>query len=123
MQFKLKIGSDVINFINIETTGDKTLLPVYESDKAFLNVLLSNPSIIEITNLSYNPQEDSVWNGTDFIDLENREVRPLAKSADGFKKFAFVVENKYKLFYGILDDPKNEMIIAMLSSNPEVIFS
>jgi hypothetical protein len=121
MQFKLKIGSDFVNFINIETTGDKTLLPVHESDTAFLNVLLSSPSIVEITNLSYNPQEDSIWNGTDFIDLENREVRPLAKSSDGFKKFAFVVDNKYKLFYGILDDPKNEMIIAMLSSNPEVV--
>jgi len=120
MQFKLKIGSDAVNFINIET-DDKTLLPIHESDTAFFNVLSSNPSIIEITNLSYNPQPDSVWNGTDFIDPKNIEVRPLAKSSDGFKKFAFVVDNKYKLFYGILDDSKNEMIIAMLSSNPEVI--
>ena len=120
MKFKLKIGSDIVDFINIET-DIKTSLPIFEAETEFFNVLSSNPSIIEITNLSYNPQPDSVWNGTDFIDPKNIEVRPLAKSSDGFRKFAFVVDNKYKLFYGILDDPKNEMIIAMLSSNPEVI--
>ena len=120
MKFKLKIGSDIVDFINIET-DIKTSLPIFEAETEFFNVLSLNPSIIEITNLSYNPQPDSVWNGTDFIDSKNIEVRPLAKSSDGFRKFAFVVDNKYKLFYGILDDPKNEMIIAMLSSNPEVI--
>lgn len=120
MQFKLKIGTDVVNFINIET-NPKTKLPVNEADVAFFNVLSSNPSIVEITNLSYNPQEDSVWNGTDFIDSTNQGVRPLAKSDDGFKKFAFSIDNKYKLFYGISNSTENEMIIAMLSSNPEVI--
>ena len=120
MQFKLKIDSDIINFINIETDIE-TLLPINSADTLFFNVLSKSPSIVEITNLTYNPQPDSVWNGTDFIDSENREVRPLAKKDDGFKKFAFVVDGKYKLFYGIKDDPKNEMMIALLSSNPEVI--
>lgn len=120
MQFKLKINSDVINFINIETNAE-TGLPVNKQDSLFFNVLSSDPSIVEITNFEYNPQEGSVWNGTDFIDTENREVRPLSRQDDGFKKFAFAVNNKYKLFYAVPDITSNEMIIALLSSNPKVI--
>jgi hypothetical protein len=120
MQFNLKIGNDVINFISIETESE-TGIPQNDLDLVMLKTLSSSPSVIEITNFLYNPQEDSVWDGKDFIDSENREVRPLAKINDGFKKFAFVVDNKYKFFRGIPNTPENEMLIAALSSNPEII--
>lgn len=120
MQFKLKVEDETVDFIYIETDSE-TGLPTKDLDILVFNALSSNPSIVEITDLEYNPEEDSVWNGTDFVDSENREPRPLARKDDGFKKFAVVVDNKYKFFQGIADKPENGLIIAILSSNPEVI--
>lgn len=120
MQFKLKVEDETVDFIYIETDA-KTGLPTKDLDLLVFNALSSNPSIIEITDLNYNPEEDSVWNGTDFVDSEDREPRPLARKDDGFKKFAIVVDNKYKFFQGIADTPENGLKIAVLSSNPEVI--
>lgn len=120
MQFKLKVEDETVDFIYIETDA-KTGLPTKDLDLLVFNALSSNPSIIEITDLDYNPEEDSVWNGTDFVDSEDREPRPLARKDDGFKKFAIVVDNKYKFFQGIADTPENGLKIAVLSSNPEVI--
>jgi hypothetical protein len=120
MQFKLKVEDEIVDFIYIETDV-KTGLPVRDVDVPVFNALSSNPSIVEITDFAYNPEEDSVWNGTDFVDSENREPRPLARKDDGFKKFAVVVDNKYKFFQGIEDTPQNGLTIAVLSSNPEVI--
>lgn len=120
MQFKLKVEDEIVNFIYIETDAE-TGLPTKDLDLLVFNALSSNPSIIEITDLEYNPEEDSVWNGTDFVDSEDRVPRPLARKDDGFKKFAIVVDNKYKFFQGIADTPENGLKIAVLSSNPEVI--
>jgi hypothetical protein len=120
MQFKIKVEDEIIDFIYIETDSE-TNLPVDDASTEMFDILSSSPSIIEITSFLYNPEKDSVWNGTDFIDSENREARPLAKKDDGFKKFAVVLDNKYKFFYGIPDTPENGLKIAALSSNPEII--
>lgn len=120
MQFKIKVEDEIIDFIYVETDS-KTNLPVDDTSTEMFDILSSNPSIIEITSFLYNPEKDSVWNGTDFIDSENREVKPLAKKDDGFKKFAVVLDNKYKFFYGIADTEENGLKIAALSSNPEII--
>lgn len=118
-QFALKIGSDVINFLSIATSDDG--VPVNEHDALFFEVLNSDPAIIDISDFAYNPYLDSEWDGSNFIDAENREPSPMPTMSIGHKKFAFVVNNKYKLFYGLADFPQNEMIIAALSSNPKVI--
>lgn len=118
-QFALKIDSDVVNFLSITTNEDGT--PVNEHDVLFFDVLNSDPVILDISDLTYNPYIDSEWDGSNFIDFENREQSPMPTMSIGHKKFAFVVDNKYKLFYGLADVPKNEMIIAALSSNPKVI--
>jgi|688.fasta_scaffold00090_134 hypothetical protein len=119
MQFKLNAEDEVIDFIYIETDTE-TGLPVRDTDVLVFNSLSSSPSVVEITDLEYNPEQGSIWNGKDFIDPENREPRPLAKKDDGFRKFAFIVDNEYKFFYGVADTPENGMKIAILSSNPQV---
>lgn len=118
-QFALKINSDVINFLSIATDEDGT--PVNEHDVLFFEVLNSDPVVLDISDLTYSPHVDSEWDGSNFIDSENREVSPMPTMSIGHKKFAFVVNDKYKLFYGLADVPENEMIIAALSSNPKVI--
>jgi hypothetical protein len=118
-QFALKIGSDVVNFLSLTTSEDG--VPVNEHDVLFFEVLNSDPVIIDISDFVYNPYLDSEWDGLNFVDFENREPSPMPTMSIGHKKFAFVVDNKYKLFYGLADVPQNEMLIAALSSNPKVI--
>lgn len=118
-QFILKIDEDNLNFLSIET--DENNLLVNEHEAVLFEVLSSDPEIVDITTLSYNPYPDSEWNGTDFIDTLGREQldMPPAKSPD--RKFAFIVDGKYKFFYGLIDSTENEILIAALSSSPKVI--
>jgi hypothetical protein len=120
-QFALKINEDVVNFIKIPV--DNSGVPLRSHDIEFFDVLKSNPSVIEITDLQYNPYLDSEWDGENFIDSQNREPLVMPENLAQDKKFAFVVDNKYKLFYGVVNSPNNEMIIAALSSNPQVVIN
>lgn len=117
--FALKIESDIINFLSIPT--DDSGVPVNEHDLPFFEVLSSDPTILDISSFTYNPYPDSEWNGTEFVDTENRELLPMPVINENDRKFAFLVNNKYKLFYGIVEVPATEMIIAALSSDPKVI--
>ena len=117
--FALKIESDIINFLSIPT--DENGIPVNEQDVPFSDVLRSDRVLIDITNLTYNPYPDADWDGINFIDSENRDILPMPVRNENDRKFACVVDNKYKLFYGIVELPATEMIIAALSSDPKVI--
>jgi len=118
-QFILKIGEDLIDFIYIET--DKNGNAINDQESELLNVLSSDPSVVDMTSLTYIPYLDSEWDGTDFIDTENREVVDIQDSKVQDKKFAFLVDDKYKFFYGVVDSEENAMTIAALSSSPQVL--
>ncbi len=118
-QFALKINEDIINFINIPVNENG--LPENSHEVELFQVLNSDPSVIDISNLVYNPYLDSEWNGKDFVDSENREQILIPSNLLQDKRFAFVVNNKYKLFYGAKDTEANEMLIAALSSNPQIV--
>lgn len=120
MQFSLQIEEDIINFMNIEI-DNATNRPVLEHENIIFDTLSLSPKIVDITSLGYTPQEDSVWDGINFIDLQNRGVRPLSEKADGMKIFAFMIDNIYKFYYALYDNKQNEMLIAALSSDPKVI--
>jgi hypothetical protein len=118
-QFILKIGQDLIDFIYIET--DKNGNAINDQESELLNVLSSDPSVVDMTSLTYIPYLDSEWDGTDFVDTENREVVDIQDSKVQDKKFAFLVDDKYKFFYGVVDSEENAMTIAALSSSPQVL--
>jgi hypothetical protein len=118
-QFILKIGEDLIDFIYIET--DKNGNAINDQESELLNVLSSDPSVVDMTSLTYIPYLDSEWDGTDFVDTENREVVDIQDSKVQDKKFAFLVDDKYKFFYGVVDSEENAMTIAALSSSPQVL--
>jgi hypothetical protein len=118
-QFALKIGEDLVDFLYIET--DKDGNAVNEQESELLTFLGSDPSVIDMSNLTYIPYLDSEWDGTDFIDSENREVVDIQDRKVQDKKFAFLVDDKYKFFYGVVDSEENAMTIAALSSSPQVL--
>ncbi len=120
MQFGLKIDDDIIDFINIDI-DQNTKRPTSDHQNIIFDSLLLGCSVIDMTGLNYTPQEGSVWDGTNFIDSENRDIRPLSEKTDGMKIFAFIVNNIYKFYYAIPNNQQNEMLIAALSSNPKII--
>jgi hypothetical protein len=118
-QFVLKIDKDLLDFLYIETDNDGNV--VNEQELELFNVLSSDPSVVDMTHLTYIPYLDSEWDGSDFIDAENRDVIDIQESKVQDKKFAFLVDQKYKFFYGVVDSEENAMTIAALSSNPQVL--
>lgn len=118
--FKLKVGDDLIPFNRIEV-DESTGTPVDEREVAIHAMLLSNPKVVNVSHLDYVPLIGSEWDGTDFIDPLNQEVRPVRKSDPAPKRFSFTVDNKHQIYYVIPDDEKNAMVIAALSSDPQII--
>ena len=120
MQFSLKIDEDIINFMKIDI-DENTQRPVLEHENIIFDTLILGASVVDITGINYTPQENSIWDGTNFIDSENREVRPLSEKATGMKVFAFIVDSVYKFYYAIHDNEQNAMIVSALSSDPKII--
>jgi hypothetical protein len=118
-QFALKIDEDVIDLFNIMTDQDG--LVVNSEDLKIFNVLTSDPTFIDMSHLKYIPYLDSEWDGVNFIDSQNREEVLIQDAKVQDKRFALLVNGKYKLFYGLVDSLENSMIIAALSSNPTIL--
>lgn len=118
-KFALKIDEDLVEFLTIEV--DATGAPVDPNKGMFFNILRKNPTIVDITNFSYKPEFNSEWDGENFIDASMAEPKPLPNANDNTKKFAFITDGKYQLFYAVPNTETNEMIIAALSSNPKVV--
>ena len=120
MQFSLQIEEDIIDFWNI-VVDEETQRPVLEHESVIFDALSLSPKIIDITGLGYTPQENSVWDGENFIDSQNKDIKPLSEKTNGMKVFAFMINNVYKFYYAIHNTEQNAMIIAALSSDPKVI--
>lgn len=118
--FKLKVGDDLIPFNRIEI-DDETGVPVDEHEVGIYDMLLSNPKVVNVNHLDYVPLIGSEWNGTDFIDPLNQEVRPVRRVDPDPQRFSFTVDNKHKIYYVMPSDEKNAMAIAALSSDPQII--
>ena len=118
-QFALKVDKDLINFLNIEV--DQNGNAVNKEEEELLNTLSSDPLVIDMSHIEYIPYLDSEWDGSDFIDNESRDIVNIQDSKLQDKKFAFLVDGKYKFFYGVVDSEPNAMIIAALSSNPKIL--
>lgn len=120
--FYLKIEDDTIFFRRVDL--DRLAgLAEGNADSRWLEVLSSSPKVVDITHLRYTPHLDSEWNGTDFL-------TPLGKNLISFgigipfpnpKRFAFLVDNKYKMSYLLEDNLNNEGMIAALSSDPTIV--
>lgn len=88
-------------------------------------MLRSNPVIIDVTNLGYYPDNESVWDGSNFKTpgtLEN-SIRPIPDSydTDGKVIIAWTVDNvcKMRSLYPI--SLTSEAYYSALLSNPVII--
>ena len=94
-----------------------------ESDETYLNVLRNNPVIIDITNLGYYPDNESVWDGSNFKTpgtLEN-SIRPIPDSVETEGKviIAWTIDGVCKM--RSLYPPASEAYYSALLSSPVII--
>lgn len=119
-KFYLNLDGDVLPFYEI-MLDENNNIPEGRIKKDY--ALSNNPTIIDISNLSYTPHPDSVWNGNDFIS-ENTEIRPPCSLSclSGCASFAFVINNIYHGMNGYCLGIGSDAIIAALQSNPTITY-
>lgn len=120
--FYLKIDEDTVFFRRVNTSALEES-EVENADRRWIDALSASPKVIDISHLTYSPQVDSEWNGVDFVHASGVSTVPFDVDLPfaNPKRFAFLVDNKYKLSYIVEDNINNEGIIAALSSDPVII--
>ena len=123
--FFANIDGDKVFFYSIEINADGSVVDSYHQDKDY--ALSNNPTVLNITHLNYFPARRSIWNGSSFIAPEGQEHKlpcnPVDLCFDGCESIAFLVDNVYYGGIGLcVGVSTNDMLIAALSSSPEITF-
>lgn len=122
-EFFANIDGDKIFFFSIELDSDMLPLDSRMIDKDY--ALSNNPTVLNITELNYFPARKSVWNGLSFVPPTGEEHKPActAPCINGCESIAFLVDNVYYGGIGYcVGISNNDMVIAALSSSPEITF-
>lgn len=123
--FFANIDGDKINFLSIELDANGSPIDSLQNDKDY--ALSNNPTVLNITGLNYFPARRSVWDGESFTPPEGQEHKPPCNPVDlcidGCETIAFIVNNVYYGGIGYcVGVATNDMLIAALSSSPEITF-
>ena len=118
--FYLQIGDDRVHLHRIHVNAETDIAEV-EQEENMNRVLSSSPAVIDVSHLEYVPLIDTVWDGENFIDDQERERYPVKQHMDDPKRFSFTVDGKHKLYMVMADNEGNSMKIAALLSNPVVV--
>jgi hypothetical protein len=93
-----------------------------ESREDYINILRSSPVIIDVTNLGYYPDNDSVWDGSNFKipGTSENSIRPTPDSYETGGKviIAWTVDNVCKMRTIFPVSLKSEAYYSALLSNP-----
>lgn len=122
--FFANVDGDKIFFYSIQLDSNGVPIDPNMIDKDY--ALSKNPTVINITELNYFPAKYSVWDGTSFVPPSGEEHKPACSvpCVDGCESIAFLVNNVYYGGIGYcIGVSNNDMLIAALSSSPEITFS
>ena len=101
------------------------ILYAEESQENYISVLRSNPVIIDITNLGYYPDNESVWDGANFkiLGTSDNSIRPMPDSyeTDGKVIVAWTVDGVCKMRTLFPISLASEAYFAALLSDPVFI--
>ena len=120
--FFANIDGDKILFFSMEVNADGSLVDPRMEDKDY--GLSNNPTVLNITYLNYFPARKSVWDGESFTPPSGEEHKPACRACEnGCETIAFLVDNVYYGGIGYCAGvATNDMLIAALSSSPEITF-
>ena len=122
-EFFANIDGDKLSFFSINVNSDGSLVDPIMEDKDY--ALSNNPTVLNITNLGYFPARKSVWNGESFTPPNGQEHKPACSGncGNGCETIAFLVDDVYYGGIGYcIGVATNDMLIAALSSSPEITF-
>jgi hypothetical protein len=121
-EFFANIDGDKIPFFSIDVDSDGAPTDSRMIDKDY--ALSNSPTVLNITTLSYFPARRSVWDGESFTPPSGEEHKPACRACEnGCETIAFLVDNVYYGGIGYCAGvATNDMIIAALSSSPEITF-
>jgi hypothetical protein len=122
-EFFANIDGDKILFFSIDVDADGAPTDSRMIDKDY--VLSNSPTVLNITHLNYFPEKRSVWDGSTFIESEPQEHNQACSAAcpNGCETIAFLIDNVYYGGIGLcVGVATNDMLIAALSSSPEITF-
>jgi hypothetical protein len=101
------------------------ILYATETNETYLNVLRSNPEIVDITNLGYYPDNESVWDGANFKTPGTSEnsIRPTPDSHESDNKviIAWTIDGVCKMRTLFTVSLTSEAYYSALLSNPVFI--
>jgi hypothetical protein len=118
--FYIQIGDDKIHLhrINVDAETGKAEI---DEEENMNSILSSSPIVIDVSHLEYVPFIDTVWDGENFIDDQERERYATKQNVENPKRFSFTIDNKHKLYMVMPENDLNAMKIAALLSDPVII--
>jgi hypothetical protein len=121
-EFFANIDGDKLSFFVINLNADGSLVDPIMEDKDY--ALSNSPTVLNITNLGYFPARKSIWDGESFTSPSGQEHKPACGACkNGCETIAFLVDNVYYGGIGYcVGVATNDMLIAALSSRPEITF-
>jgi len=123
-EFFANVDGDKLSFFSIELDSDKNVIEPFMKDKDY--ALSNSPTVLNITSLGYLPAKKSAWDGESFTPPSGEEHLPACPGdcENGCETIAFLVDNVYHwgTSYCVGID-STEMLIAALSSSPEITFT
>lgn len=120
--FNLLIGQDTVPFFAIDV-DDNTNEPESLDKQKKLFAFQNNARIVNISHLNYKPDYDSEYSEEEKNFLNSTKSTAITLQ-EGTYAFAYLVDN---IFYGAsylrAGDPRMDMLIAAMSSNPIIVES
>jgi len=118
--FYIQIGDDKVHFYRIQVDSETGIAEIAEEEN-MNNIFSLSPTVIDISHLEYVPLIDTVWDGENFIDDQERDRHPIKQHVENPKRFSFTIDNKHKLYMVMGENEYNSMKIAALLSNPVIV--
>ena len=129
-KYGIKIDEDTIDFLSISFDSE-TNLPKDSDGLGLFNILSNTTQVLNISNLDYIPETQSTWDGESFSQRREISVDSTVSisgntsaevSHNGFNRFAFLNNDQLLgIFYYSKENAQNDMIVAALSSSPEIV--
>lgn len=122
-EFFANIDGDKLSFFTINVNDDGSLVDPSMEDKDY--ALSNNPTVLNITNLGYFPARKSIWDGESFTPPIGQEHKSACSAGcqNGCETIAFLIDDVYYGGIGYcVGVGTNDMLIAALSSSPEITF-
>ena len=129
-KYGIRIDEDTIDFLSVSFDSE-TNLPKDSDGLGLFNILSNTTQVLNISNLDYIPETQSIWDGESFSQRRELSIDSTVSisgntssevSHNGFNRFAFLNNNQLLgIFYYSKENAQNDMIVAALSSSPEIV--